>query len=212
MVSMKRQFGWPPVLLPYACFHLLFSTSIEAVVMERLKKSPRIIDIYGHCGYSISAEVVPIEFEEVVIHKEGYASREEVEEHHKDGLRPYNKFTVEEKMGFALSMAESIADLHGFSEGVIVHDDIQLCQWLRLPDGTMKLGDFNRATIMEYDVVNEKYCMFNNGNAFGNYRAPEEFAAKDLDEKIDVFSFGNNIYSMLTGKFWLTCFYFQCLI
>jgi Protein kinase domain len=31
------------------------------------------------------------------------------------------------------------------------------------------------------------------------YRAPEEFAAEDLDEKIDVFSFGNNIYALLTG-------------
>lgn len=31
------------------------------------------------------------------------------------------------------------------------------------------------------------------------YRAPEEFAEEDLDEKIDVFSFGNNLYALLTG-------------
>ena len=31
------------------------------------------------------------------------------------------------------------------------------------------------------------------------YRAPEEFAAQDLDEKIDIYSFGNNIYALLTG-------------
>ena len=31
------------------------------------------------------------------------------------------------------------------------------------------------------------------------YRAPEEFDATYLDEKIDVFSFGNNIYGLLTG-------------
>jgi hypothetical protein len=31
------------------------------------------------------------------------------------------------------------------------------------------------------------------------YRAPEEFAAKDLDEGIDIFTFGNNIYALLTG-------------
>jgi hypothetical protein len=188
-------------LMRYFLIYITFAfyVSVEAVVMERLKKSPRIMDIYGHCGFSVMAEVVPTEFEEVVIHKSGYASRDAVEERHKDGLRPYNNFTVEEKLGFALTMAESIADLHGFEDGVIVHDDIQLCQWLRLPDGTMKLGDFNRATIMEYDVINDKYCKFNNGEAFGNYRAPEEFAAKDLDEKIDVFSFGNNIYAMLNG-------------
>ena len=31
------------------------------------------------------------------------------------------------------------------------------------------------------------------------YRAPEEFAEGDLDEKIDVYSMGNNIYALLTG-------------
>lgn len=175
------------------------AVSIEAVVMERLRKSPRIMDIYGHCGYSVTAEVVPIEFEEVVVFGEGYKSQNAVAKRNRDGLRPYNNFTAEEKLGFALTMAESLADLHGFSDGVIVHDDAQLCQWLRLPDGTMKLGDFNRASIMEYDIVNEMYCKFNNGGAFGNYRAPEEYEEKDLDDKIDVFSFGNNIYAMLTG-------------
>ena len=127
------------------------SISVEAVIMERLRKSPRIMDIYGHCGYSITAEVVPIEFEETVVYGEGFRSRKSVEKRNKNGLRPYNNFTAEEKLGFALTMAESLADLHGFSDGVIVHDDVQLCQWLRLPDGTMKLGDFNRATIMEYE-------------------------------------------------------------
>ena len=85
-------------------------------------------------------------------------------------------------------MAESLADLHGFEDGVIVHDDVQMCQWLRRPDGHLVLGDFNRATIMQYDLQRNEYCKFNNGKGFGNYRAPEEFAAKNLDEKIDVSS------------------------
>ena len=31
------------------------------------------------------------------------------------------------------------------------------------------------------------------------YRSPEEFSGNDLDEQIDVFSFGNNLYALLTG-------------
>ena len=96
-------------------------------------------------------------------------------------------------------MAESIADLHGFKDGIIVHDDIQLCQWLRTKDGTLKLGDFNRAEVMLWDEKEQKYCTYNNGKGYGNYRSPEEFAANDLNEKIDIFSFGNNIYGLLTG-------------
>merc|ERR1712194_481701 len=60
-------------------------------------------------------------------------------------------------------------------------------------------GDFNRATVMQWNVQTEKYCKFHNGGGYGNYRSPEEFDRRDLDEKIDVFSFGNNIYGLLTG-------------
>lgn len=31
------------------------------------------------------------------------------------------------------------------------------------------------------------------------YRSPEEYSEKDLNEKLDVYSFGNNIYTLLTG-------------
>jgi hypothetical protein len=34
----------------------------EAVIMERLTASPRIMDVYGHCIFSTLAKVVPIEF------------------------------------------------------------------------------------------------------------------------------------------------------
>lgn len=150
----------------------------EAIIMERLTKSPRIISLYGHCGFSVSAEVVPIELEERIVLGEGYADPEDVEERNKDGLRPYNNFTAEEKLDIALQMAESIADLHGFEDGIIVHDDIQLCQWMTTVDGKHKLGDFNRATIMQWDEINGQYCKFNNGKGYGNYRAPEEFAGE----------------------------------
>jgi hypothetical protein len=178
---------------------LLDGVWTEAIVMERMTKSPRIIDIYGHCSTSTMVEVVPIEFEEAAIPGEGFEAPEVVEERNRNGVRPYNNFTSGEKLRFALDMAESLADLHGFGGGVIVHDDVQMCQWLRTPDGRLKLGDFNRATIMSWDLLKGEYCKFNNGEAFSQYRAPEEFAARNLDEKIDMFSFGNNIYAMLTG-------------
>lgn len=76
--------------------------------------------------------------------------------------------------------------------------DIQLCQWLETNDGHLKLGDFNRAEIPLFDPEKHEYCKYNNGHGYGNYRSPEEFAAKDLDEKIDIWSFGNNIYGLVS--------------
>jgi hypothetical protein len=78
-----------------------------------------------------------------------------------------------------------------------VHDDVQICQWLRKGDNKLKLGDFNRAEIMEYDSEEREYCKYKNGRGWGNYRSPEEFSDHDLNEKIDVFTFGNNIYGLV---------------
>ena len=49
-----------------------------------------------------------------------------------------------------------------------VHDDVQLCQWLRTRDGKLKLGDFNRAEVMDFDRGLGEYCMYNNGKGYGN--------------------------------------------
>ena len=66
----------------------------------------------------------------------------------------------------------------------------------------MKMGDFNRAEFPDFNPEKGEYCKYNNGAAYGNYRAPEEFDATDLDEKIDIFSFGNNIYGLVSRPNW----------
>jgi serine/threonine protein kinase len=76
---------------------------------------------------------------------------------------------------------------------------VQLAQWLQARSGQLKLGDFNRAEMPLFDAEKQKYCKYNNGHGYGNYRSPEEYSANDIDEKIDVWSFGNNIYGLLTG-------------
>eukprot|EP00535_Pseudo-nitzschia_heimii_P008804 CAMPEP_0197185296 /NCGR_PEP_ID=MMETSP1423-20130617/11646_1 /TAXON_ID=476441 /ORGANISM="Pseudo-nitzschia heimii, Strain UNC1101" /LENGTH=617 /DNA_ID=CAMNT_0042636321 /DNA_START=147 /DNA_END=1997 /DNA_ORIENTATION=+ len=167
----------------------------DAMVMEKLTGSPRIVNIYGHCGGTVWVEAMPHELEEIVVPGEGMAKQKDLP----DIVKPKNDFKVEEKLDIALRMAESIADLHGFRDGVIVHDDVQLCQWLRTANGEIKLGDFNRAEVMEFNEKDKEYCEYYNGSCYGNYRAPEEYDKGYLNEKIDIFSFGNNIYGLLTG-------------
>jgi len=176
-------------------YRTFWNTLNDALVMERLTGSPRIVDIFGHCGGTVMVEAMPYEVEEIIIKGEGMAKPEDLPKE----LTSFNDYTVEEKLDIALFMAESLADLHGFRDGVIVHDDVQLCQWLRTKDGKLKLGDFNRAEVMEYNEKNETYCEYYNGSCYGNYRAPEEYDRDYINEQIDVFSFGNNIYGLLTG-------------
>lgn len=196
----------------------------DALIMERLTHSPRIVDVYDHCALSIQVEAIPHEVEEYIVPGSGYIKQKDL--HDELDVNPQNDYTATEKLEMALEMAESIADLHGFQDGIIVHDDIQLCQWLRTANGALKLGDFNRAQIMKYNTTSGKYCKYRNALGFGNvsdsqfcrcmnmsvhyligisldgqYRSPEEFANRDLDEKIDVFSFGNNIYGLVSCIF-----------
>lgn len=168
---------------------------MDALVMERLTASPRIADIYGHCATSVYSEFLPDEAEERIIPGDGDGS----DLNDKEDVDPKNNFTISEKLDLALQMAESIADLHGYKYGVIVHDDIQLAQFLFAPDGRLKLNDFNRAEAMLFDEEDGSYCRYQNGKGAGDYRSPEEYKDGWLNEKIDIWSFGNNIYALITG-------------
>jgi serine/threonine protein kinase len=160
-------------------------------------ESNRVVTSYGHCGTTIVAEYMPIEISDKIVPGKGYAKQEELDK--LPDVRPANNFTAEQKLDIALLMAESIADVHNFVGGVIVHGDIHPVQWLKSPEGVLKLNDFNNAEILKFNTRTQKYCRTDRGSWGGMYRSPEEFEGNPIDEKIDVYSFGNNIYILITG-------------
>ena len=171
---------------------------MDALVSERLTFSPRIVDIYGHCGLSILSEWLPSgDLEHVVVPTSGYVEKEELQP--ENDVHPRNNITVVDKLLIAKEMAEALAILHGFQDGIIVHDDIQLSQFLFDEKGRIKLNDFNRAEVMLYNEEDQEWCRYRNGPGSGNLRAPEEYVNKPLNEKIDIYSIGNAVYSLLTG-------------
>jgi len=176
---------------------MIEKTRLDALVMERLSFSPRIADIYGFCSTSIMTEPLPGEILKEAVPTERVIAREELVD--KEDVVPKNPYTPTEKIEMALEMAEALADLHGFKDGIIVHDDLDLGQYLRTRDGRLKLNDFNRAKPLLYDSVKGEHCKYYNGPIGGKFRAPEEFVPTVLDEKIDIFSLGNCFYGLLTG-------------
>lgn len=132
---------------------------MDAIVAERLTASPRIYDIYGYCGFGVLSEFFhhgDIE-KDVSGGDDGYMDLADLED--KDGVKPQNDLTGIQKLVLALEMAESVADLHGYPGGVIIHDDIQLSQWLFNEDKTrLKLNDFNRAEFPQFDEEQMEYC------------------------------------------------------
>ena len=89
----------------------------DALVMERLTHSPRIVDIYAHCSTSILAEALPYEVEEYVVPGTGYTKGVDLDD--AEEVKPQNFYTAEEKLIMATEMAEGLAELHGFRDGLM---------------------------------------------------------------------------------------------
>jgi serine/threonine protein kinase len=144
---------------------------MDAMVADRLTSSPRIYDIYGFCGMAIMSEFFPYgDYEDVAVPGSGYllTEKEQIyQETHE--LKSYNSITSTDKLRISLQMAEALADLHGDPMGIIVHQDVQLSQYLLSADGqTVKLNDFNRAEFMLWDENKGKYCKYGEGHGAGN--------------------------------------------
>lgn len=91
-----------------------------------------------------------------------------------DDVYPQNNLKPYEKVLIARDMAESLADMHGFVGGVLVHGDNHIDQFLANHDGIMKLGDFNLATILEWNEKKGEYCKREREPWRFRFRAPEE--------------------------------------
>jgi serine/threonine protein kinase len=141
---------------------------MDAIVAERLTSSSFIYDIYGFCGVSIVSEFFPHgDMDEAAFYKDGYIKPAKLDDH--DDVDPKNDLEPLEKLEISLQMAEGLAVLHGFSGGVIVHDDVQAGQWLYNADKSMvKLNDFNRAEFMLWNDETQEYCRYKNGKGHGN--------------------------------------------
>jgi hypothetical protein len=172
---------------------------VDAIVMDQLTSSPRIPDIYGHCGTSLITErLVDTVVSDMLGGGSGYPKEDEGDDP-KDAISPHNNLTLTEKLDMAISFSESLADLHGYVGGSMMHGDFHSPQWLRSMDGVIKLNDFNKAQIFQFDTEAGDYCPVR--RCFhGSYRAPEDNqCVENGTEASDVFALGNNFYMILTG-------------
>eukprot|EP00537_Pseudo-nitzschia_pungens_P003235 CAMPEP_0172359682 /NCGR_PEP_ID=MMETSP1060-20121228/3873_1 /TAXON_ID=37318 /ORGANISM="Pseudo-nitzschia pungens, Strain cf. cingulata" /LENGTH=379 /DNA_ID=CAMNT_0013081459 /DNA_START=369 /DNA_END=1508 /DNA_ORIENTATION=- len=166
----------------------------DAVAMERLSSSTFIMDIYAACGNSGLFE---------------YAAGGSLEDsvffnYHRKGNLEQAPWTPQEKLVVAYQTASGVADLHNFAkEGVpaVAHTDVGTPQYVYVEEAEVyKLNDFNRARFLAKNSKTDEICTYEVGNNPGTYRSPEEYAYKPQTEKVDIYSLGNVLYAVLTGK------------
>lgn len=142
---------------------------MDSIVTERVSSNKRIVDMFGYTGVALIAEAFSNgDIEDDVVglsdRDAGFDPTAEPE------LIPRNNFTGSQKLKLALDMVKPVAALHNFKDGVIIHDDIQLSQflWTDETKTAVKLNDFNRAEVMFWDEDHEEYCKYRNGKGHGD--------------------------------------------
>jgi hypothetical protein len=92
----------------------------EAIVMDRLSTSPRIVDIYGLRGASVLVEDMCAEITTAIVPTwagatitdpaRGFLLQEELDQLQVNGVHPLNNLTNDQK----LVMAQGVAGMHGY--------------------------------------------------------------------------------------------------
>lgn len=164
----------------------------DAVMTDRLKSSPNIVDIYAYCGNSGVYQYADGGDVGSVIWPKDHDSNDEERK---------NSLTKLDKLRIATQIAIAVADTHNIDkegEASIVHNDITPYQFV-LINGFFKLNDFNRSRFMRKYKKDGKPCGFVIGKNAGRDRSPEEYRYDEQTEKVDVYDMGNVFYSLLTG-------------
>ena len=144
--------------------------TMDGRISSLLGRHPLLVDFYNFCSLSMMSEFLDLgDMEQSAQNYEDRCVHEPVRLSAKAKLASYNNYTGIQKLSYALDMAEGVALLHNHPLGVIVHDDIQLGQFLLGHDGHVKFNDFNRGVIMMYDEKEGAYCKYNmNGKGPGD--------------------------------------------
>jgi hypothetical protein len=155
--------------------------------MERLTKSPYVVDVYGFCGNSVLTEFIPTPLNALVKMEDP------------DSMGKF-RMTPTGRLRMALDVARGMQALHEIPGGPIIHADVAAKQFLVTPTGRVKVNDFNRCRFMGYYKDTGEKCDMSLEIAPGDHRSPEEYALAEQDEKLDIFSMAHVFYTILTGK------------
>jgi len=163
----------------------------DAMALERLTASHLVVNIFGYCSatgvfeYSDGGDI--------------YAALLPSDDNDEKNEAKKKKLSSLEKLQIATQSAMGLAEVHNIDkegQASIAHTDISPDQFI-LIDGLYRINDFNRARFISKNRTSGENCPYFVGKNPGKFRSPEEYKYDPQSEKIDVYSFGNIVYTLL---------------
>jgi len=137
---------------------------MDALVAERLANVPQTYDLYGYCALTLITEF----FFHGDVEKQALWKSDSRDSGKGNKIEPDQLLTPEQKLVISFEMAKGLAHLHGHADGMLIHGDVQMSQFLLNREKTvLKLNDFNRAEVMLWDETHNEYCRHRNGVGHG---------------------------------------------
>lgn len=177
--------------------------------MRNIAKEPLLMSVmnrkwtsetYGHCATSVMVEKGKELWDSIIPNdksKTGRMKQKDLDKQQKEGVKSQNKLSNEEKLEIALAMGEGLAQMHSMG---VFHADVTLYQWLRSAnDNRVVLNDFNHAEFLLFSEHENKFRKFYSHYDWGVSKAPEEYRGGYAGRSADVWSFGNLLFTLLTG-------------
>ncbi len=156
-----------------------------AAMLARFRNEARAAGRLAHPGivavhdYGEDAEVAYIAME--------YVEGNSLREYFTRGV----KFAERDAISIVSQLLEALAHAH---ERRVWHRDIKPANLILMMDGRLKVADFGIARIEASDLTQTGAVMGSPG-----YMAPEQYAARAIDHRADIFATGVVFYQLLTG-------------
>jgi serine/threonine protein kinase len=139
---------------------------VDALAMERLTKSPFVIDVYSYCGQTGINEYATFGDDMHIFR-----------DFTKELRTKTGKNVLKLKLEVATMIAEAVQHVHeidGVDNATMVHYDINPSNVVITHGGIPKLNDFNVAHLFYWDSMRNERCPFNSHLSTPWWRAPEE--------------------------------------
>lgn len=173
----------------------------EAVAMDRLKKSPYIVDIFGACG--------PTAINEFAVSAEGFYNVMDFanKTSNVDSVDGVDAALL--KLKVALKVALGLQHIHetdGMNNATMVYNDMKPSNVAMTSGYIPKLNDFNGVHFLQWDNAKNQRVTFGSRNCSGPYscvfdRSPEEMTVNSLLDGTVVSLRTSLIYFVITFHF-----------